>query len=125
MNKNLSSVAYSLKDIVSVNILMDEKLQTTQTNGVYDYDSYTGDDWAYRIRDMSSGWISTRENDLYIQSRSPHISSYVLRIYSGLYYGDGIGHLVINLDERMFYDKLKGYHQETASTILFGTASCR
>ncbi len=120
MNKNLSSVAYSLKDIVSVNILMDENaLRTTQTNGVYDYDSYASDDYSGLIREMSLGWISTRKNNLCVRSNSSYIVSYVLRIYSGLYYGDGIGHLVINLDEKMFYEQIKNYHQETVSAILF------
>lgn len=41
MNQNLSSVAYSLGDIISVNILLDDEgLKTTKINGVYDYGHY-------------------------------------------------------------------------------------
>lgn len=119
MSQNLSSLAYSLNDIVSVNILMDDDdLKTTKPNGVYDYDNYMKDGSAEMIREMSSGWISTRENQLAYQSYTPYIATYVLRVYSGLYYGDAVGHLVINLGEEMFYNQIKGYYEDEKSAIL-------
>ena len=119
MSQNLSSVAYSLNDIVSVNILMDdEELKTTKLNGVYDYDSYMKDGSAAGIREMASGWISTRKNRLAVQSYTPYIATYALRVYSGLYYGEAIGHLVINLDEEMFYRQIKGYYEDDRSAII-------
>lgn len=120
MNQNLSSLAYTMGDIVSVNILMeDENLKTTRINGVYHYENYTGEESCKRIQNMSSGWITTRENDLLNQVHTPYINTYVMRIYSGLYYGEGIGHLVINLNENLFYNQMKEYCRDDESTILF------
>lgn len=119
MNQNLSSVAYSLGDIISVNILLDDKdLKTTKVNGVYDYNHYVTDGGLDGILDMPAGWIPTRKNDLPMQPYIPFIASYVQRIYSGMYYGEAIGHLVINLNEDMFYEQIKSYHQEEDSDIL-------
>ncbi|MBE7720083.1 sensor histidine kinase [Lacrimispora indolis] len=120
MNQNLSSLAYTMGDIVSVNILMeDDALKTTRINGVYHYENYTGEESCERIQNMSSGWITTRENDLLNQVHTPYINTYVMRIYSGLYYGEGIGHLVINLNENLFYNQMKEYCQDEESIILF------
>lgn len=120
MNQNLSSLAYTMGDIVSVNILMEDvNLKTTRINGVYHYENYTGEESCKRIQNMSSGWITTRENDLLNQVHTPYINTYVMRIYSGLYYGEGIGHLVINLNENLFYNQMKEYCRDDESTILF------
>ena len=119
MNQNLSSVAYSLGDIISVNILLDDEgLKTTKINGVYDYGHYVTGSGLDGIRDLSEGWVPTRKNDLPIQPYIPYITSYVQRIYSGMYYGDAIGHLVINLNEDMFYKQMESYRQEEGSDIL-------
>ena len=119
MNQNLSSVAYSLGDIISVNILLDDEgLKTTKINGVYDYGHYVTGSGLDGIRDLSEGWVPTRKNDLPVQPYIPYITSYVQRIYSGMYYGDAIGHLVINLNEDMFYKQMESYRQEEGSDIL-------
>lgn len=119
MNQNLSSLAYSLEDIVSVNILMDDRdLRTTKPNGVYSYGRYMNSEIPEEIREMSSGWIPTRENDLIIPTYTPYIASYVLRIYSGLYYGDALGHLVINVDEDFFYDLIRKYSYDGTKLFL-------
>lgn len=119
MNQNLSSLAYSRDDIVSVNILLDdETLKTTRINGVYDYRRYGGDAFAEQVQNMASGWISTRKNNLAIPSYSPYIASYVLRIYSGLYYGDALGHLMINVKENFFYDLIREYSGDHTKIFL-------
>lgn len=118
MNQNLSSLAYSMSDIISVNILMDEaNLKTTKPNGVYYYENYAKD--AQTIRNMSYGWIPTRKNDLSIETYVPYLDTFVMRIYAGLYSGEGIGHLVININENLFYGQLKEYYQNGNSEILF------
>ncbi len=119
MNQNLSAVAYSLNDIVSANILMDDpQLRTTKVNGAYDYGGYAEGSWAEEIRKMPSGWISARENDLLVPSYTEKIITYVQRIYSDLYYGEPLGHLVINLDEEMFYEVIHSYVDTGGATIL-------
>lgn len=119
MSQNLSSVAYSLGDIVSVNILMDDSgLRTTKANGVYSYESYTTDGYADRIREQTADWLPTRENDLVIPSYTRYITTYVQRVYSNLYDGEAIGHLVINLDEKMFYDLIASYSRSGKESIL-------
>lgn len=118
MNQNLSALAYNMQDIVSVNILMDEpSLKTTKTNAVYYYENYG--EHADSIRDMTSGWITTRENDFAIETYVTHINTYVMRIYAGLYSGEGIGHLVINVNEKLFYDQIKEYSWDEEADILF------
>ena len=118
MNQNLSALAYNMPDIVSVNILMDEpSLKTTKQNAVYYYDKY-GEN-AGAIRNMTSGWITTRKNDFSIETYVPYINTYVMRIYAGLYSGEGIGHLVINVNEKLFYEQIKEYSQDTDVDILF------
>lgn len=119
MSQNLSSFAYTSRDIVSVNILMDNpKLRTTKINGVYDYENYTVDGNDDRIREISAGWIPTRANNLRIESYTNYIFSYVLRIYSDLYYGEAIGHLVINLDEQLLYQQIMSYVEDGGAEIL-------
>lgn len=121
MNQNLSTVAYSSPDIVSVNILMDdENLKTTQINGVYHYDNYAEDGSVDQIRNMLSGWVTTRENKFCIERYAESIiSTYVMKIYSERYYGEGIGHLVVNINEKLFYDQIQKYHQNEYAEILF------
>lgn len=124
MSQNLSTVAYTLGDIVSVNILLDEQeLKTTKLNGVYHYESYMKGEMLELLRGESAGWLPTRPNDLLLTTYADYISSYVLKIYSGLYYGDALGHLVVNLDEDFFYQQLKGYHQNSNSDILLADAA--
>lgn len=120
MSQNLSAVAYSLKDIVSVNILMDDpQLRTTKLNGVYNYNGYAVDKGVAEIKELSSGWLYSRENGLELLPYVDHIITYVLRIYSGVYYGDALGHLVINLDESMFYEQIKPYNQDGAEILIY------
>lgn len=110
MNQNLSSIAYSLNDIVSVNILLKDKtVQTTKQNGVYNYDRYASKDTVETIKKTTYGWIPTRKNDLHTSAYTEYISSYVQKIYSGLYYGGEIGHLVINVNEDLFYRMIQEY----------------
>lgn len=119
MNQTLSSLAYSRDDIVSVNILLDDdKLRTTKINGVYDYNHYRGNDFAEQVQNIASGWIFTKKDNTGILSDSPYIASYVLRIYSGLYYGDALGHLVINVKEEFFYDLIQEYSQDQTKIFL-------
>ena len=110
MNQNLSSIAYSLNDIVSVNILLKDKtVQTTKQNGVYNYDRYASKDTVETIKKTTYGWIPTRKNYLHTSAYTEYISSYVQKIYSGLYYGGEIGHLVINVNEDLFYRMIQEY----------------
>jgi len=119
MNQNLSSVAYSLGDIISVNILLeDDDIKTTKINGVYDYNHYAKGQGLAGIHEISDGWLPTRKNDLWFLPYVPFIVTYVQRIHSGMYYGEGIGHLVVNLNEEMFYNQIKSYQQDENSTIL-------
>ena len=119
MSQNLSAVAYSLNYIVSVNILMDDpQLQTTKVNGVYDYGNYAEGDWPEKLEKMSAGWLPSRKNDLLLPSYTSDLITYVQRIYSDLYYGEPLGHLVINLDEKMFYDVIRSYANTGESVIL-------
>lgn len=122
MNQDLSSVAYSFNDIVSVNILLKDKtVQTTKRNGVYNYDRYASKDTIDTIKNITYGWIPTRKNDLHTSAYTEYISSYVQKIYSGLYYGGEIGHLVINVNEDLFYRMIHEYAGEHTKVLLVNT----
>ncbi len=120
MNQNLSAVAYSLKDVVSVNILMeDEQLRTRKLNGIYNYDKYAPEEQVRKIREISSGWLWNTKNSLDNFPYVEHTITYVLHFYSGVYYGDALGHLVINLDENLFYAQMQPYNQEGAEMLMY------
>lgn len=123
MSQNLSAVAYSLKDVVSVNILMEDgRLRTRKINGIYNYDAYADREQVKKIREMSSGWLWNTKNSLDNFPYVDHTVTYVLHFYSGVYYGDALGHLVINLDENLFYALMQPYNQEGAEMLMYDAA---
>ncbi len=119
MNHNLSVVAYSERDIVSVNLVMEDfDFYTTLVNSVYDYNRYYSDAYREKVRSSNSCWLPTRENDLCMPTFEKYIVSYAKKMYSNKYNGQTLGHLVINLNEQFLYRHMEESLSSGISTIL-------
>lgn len=120
LSKILKPISYSQQYIVTSDILIDGlQLYKPQLNGVFDYLDYP-DKEASNAKNVYwvSGWIPTRNATLPLDVDKINIFTYIQAIYSDLYSGEKIGHLLINVNEKELYKLINYYDQELDSIVL-------
>lgn len=121
MSENLQEIAYSRSDIVSVNILTDTiEGNNSRVNGLYHYDDYfLSNDIKMKVMDSVECWLPTRSNDTALRIYEDKIITHSRKIYTNLYNGQVIGHVVFNFKEDIFAKVIKDFKIDTrAMTVI-------
>ena len=123
MTKDLQVIANIRPDIVSVNILTDKiRGYNSKVNGIYRYQDYfVSEKSRQAIESRTDCWLPTRPNDTTLTIYEKHIITYARRMYTNLFNGYAIGHVVINFKEDMLYDVIKDFQispQQTSILVI-------
>lgn len=111
MSDNLQTIANTRPEILSVNILTDRvRGNNAKPNGVYHYDDYfTHAAMAETIMQKMDCLLPIRESDISLILYNQNIITYSRRIYTNIFNGYAIGHVVINYKQDIFYKTIKEF----------------
>lgn len=120
VSKIIRPVSFSQNYIASTDVLVEHlEFYHSQLNGVFNYRDYPDEEVVdFAQSHAVSGWVHTRKPNLPLDVNDKEVITFVQSLYSSLFFGQKIGHLIINIKESALYDLLKRNKQVPDSLLI-------